>query len=85
MVKMENSSLKKIKNAQGLCVLEQTKLSYSRDILSALEEEPSLVEVLSNELDVEIDDLFHKLSGGKMANISFYDQGLDIIKTYVKK
>lgn len=82
---MANDSIRKIKNAQGLCVLEQTKLSYSRDILSALEQDPSLVEILSTQLDVPVDDLFHKLSGEEMDNISFYDQGLDVVKTHVKK
>lgn len=85
VIKMTNDRMRQIKNAQGLCVLEQTKLSYSRDILSILERDPSLVDILSNKLDLLPSDLFHKLSGEEMENISFYDQGLDIAKTYAKR
>lgn len=80
-----NSNLKKkILNAQGLRDLEQVKLKYSREILSILENDPSVLTELLQDLDVTSDDFFSKLSGKEVDNISFYDQGLESIKNLTK-
>ena len=81
----DNISLKKkISNAKGLRNLEQTKLKYSKAILSILEDNPDLFDKLLQELDITIDDFFNKLNGEDNDNISFYDQGLESIKYLTK-
>ena len=53
---------KKISNAKGLRNLEQTKLKYSKAILSLLEDNPNLLDELLQDLDVTDDDFFRKIT-----------------------
>lgn len=76
--------MRKIKNAQGLRNLEQTRLAYSHEILAILEANPSLVNDLIDDLGISRQELFDKLSGVDIGNISFYDQGLESIRTLSK-
>ncbi len=76
---------KKIKNAQGLRNLEQTRLAYSREILARLADDPSLVDVLVEELGISDAELFEKLSGSTQGNITFYDQSLSSIRVFSKE
>lgn len=76
---------KKIKNAQGLRNLEQTRLAYSREILARLADDPSLVDVLVEELGISDAELFEKLSGSTKGNITFYDQSLSSIRVFSKE
>lgn len=81
----DNISLKKkISNAKWLRNLEQTKLKYSKAILSLLEDNPTLLDELLQDLDVTDDDFFRKITGEENDNISFYDQGLESIKYLTK-
>ena len=75
---------KQIKNAQGLRNLEQTKLAYSHEILANLSENPSLVDVLTEDLGISDTELFEKLSGTTQGNITFYDQSLSSIRVFSK-
>ena len=76
--------MRKIKNAQGLRNLEQTRLACSHEILAILEANPSLVNDLIDDLGISRQELFDKLSGVDKGNISFYDQGLESIRTLSK-
>ena len=75
---------KQIKNAQGLRNLEQTKLAYSHEILANLSENPSLVDVLTEDLGISDTELFEKLSGTTQGNITFYDQSLSSVRVFSK-
>lgn len=75
---------KQIKNAQGLRNLEQTKLAYSHEILANLSDDPSLVDVLTEDLGISDTELFEKLSGTTQGNITFYDQSLSSIRVFSK-
>ena len=79
-----SDEMRKIKNAQGLRELEQTRLDYSHKILAILAEAPSLVDDLTDDLGISNQELFDKLSGVDKGNISFYDQGLESIRTLSK-
>lgn len=73
------------KNEQGLRKLEQIKLIYVHDILDCLKKDPSLVSVLSNNLEISNEELYDKLGNVEGVNISFYDQSFDIIKSKILK
>ena len=73
------------KNEQGLRKLEQIKLIYVHDILDCLEKDPSLVSILSNNLEISNEELYDKLGNVEGVNISFYDQSFDIIKSKILK
>lgn len=75
---------KQIKNAQGLRNLEQTKLAYSYEILANLLDDPSLVDVLTEDLGISDIELFEKLSGTTQGNITFYDQSLSSVRVFSK-
>ncbi len=75
---------KQIKNAQGLRNLEQTKLAYSHEILANLSDDPSLVDVLTEDLGISDTELFEKLSGTTQGNITFYDQSLSSVRVFSK-
>ncbi len=75
---------KQIKNAQGLRNLEQTKLAYSYEILANLSDDPSLVDVLTEDLGISDIELFEKLSGTTQGNITFYDQSLSSVRVFSK-
>ena len=75
---------KQIKNAQGLRNLEQTKLAYSHEILANLSDDPSLVDVLTEDLGISDIELFEKLSGTTQGNITFYDQSLSTVRVFSK-
>ncbi len=75
---------KQIKNAQGLRNLEQTKLAYSHEILANLLDDPSLVDVLTEDLGISDIELFEKLSGTTQGNITFYDQSLSSVRVFSK-
>lgn len=79
-----NNFTKQIKNAQGLRNLEQTKLVYSREILAALSDDPSLVDVLTGDLGISDIELFEKLSGSTQENITFYDQSFSSVRLLSK-
>ena len=81
---MMDDSRKKIKNAQGLRNLEQTRLAYSHEILANLAENPSLVDDLIEDLGITDSELFDNLSGATKGNITFYDQSLSSIRVLSK-
>ncbi len=80
-----NDEMRKIKNAQGLRNLEQTRLAYSHEILASLAENPTLVDALTDDLGISNQELFDKLSGVSKGNISFYDQGLESVRMLSKR
>lgn len=81
---MNENSIKKIKNAQGLRKIEETKLAYSKQILSILEQDPSIIMELLESLETTEDTFINKLSGEEDGNISFYDQSFNTAKEIFK-
>lgn len=76
----KNEIKRKLKNAEGMRLLEKTKLEYSKEIINELKKDPKkLSSILENAELTEL-ELFEYLSGEKKANIVLYDQVLTLAK-----
>lgn len=73
------STIKKLKNAEVKLQLTKNILEYSKQIISELQNNPSLLDEILFALEISEKDFFEYLSGDKQANISFYDETLSLI------
>ena len=76
---------RELKNAEGKRLLEKTILEYSKEIISAIQEDYSLLPEITESLQITEEEFFRLLSGEKNGNIVYYDQALSIIKKKVKR
>lgn len=81
----ENLIKKQLKNAKGKRLLEKTKLEYSKEIITELEKNPSLLDKILTDLELTEIEFFSYISGEKNANITLYDQALTLTKIKPKK
>lgn len=79
-----NETQLKLKNAAGKRLLEKTKLEYSQSILTQLSEHPEIVDDVIETLVLAEKEFYDYLSGSKSANITFYDETLNVTKEKVK-
>lgn len=70
-----------LKNTKGKQLLAKNALEYSREIVLQLQENPGLLEPILSELEMTSRDFLEYLSGFKIANITFYDETLSIIRS----
>ena len=75
-----NSVQKEILNAKGKRLLSKTKLNYSMAIINKLQQQPSMLTELLDDMELTKDEFFSYISGEENANISFYDQALESVK-----
>lgn len=75
---------KQIKNEKGKLLLQKTKLEYSKVIVEVLNNNPQLVEMVKEKMEISDDELWNVLSGKEDSNIVFYDQALEIL-THAKR
>ena len=83
-MKEEINIKRKLKNAEGKRLLEKTILEYSKEIISAIQKDYSLLSEITENLQITEEELFRLLSGEKNGNIIYYDQALSIAKKKVK-
>lgn len=83
-MKEEINIKRKLKNAEGKRLLEKTILEYSKEIISAIQKDYSLLSQTTESLQITEEELFRLLSGEKNGNIVYYDQVLSIAKKKVK-
>ena len=83
-MKEEINIKRKLKNAEGKRLLEKTILEYSKEIISAIQKDYSLLSEITESLQIPEEELFRLLSGEKNGNIIYYDQALSITKKKVK-
>ena len=83
-MKEEINIKRKLKNAEGKRILEKTILEYSKEIISAIQKDYSLLSEITESLQITEEELFRLLSGEKNGNIVYYDQALSIAKKKVK-
>lgn len=83
-MKEEINIKSKLKNAEGKRLLEKTILEYSKEIISAIQKDYSLLSEITESLQITEEELFRLLSGEKNGNIVYYDQALSIAKKKVK-
>ena len=79
-MKEEINIKRKLKNAEGKRLLEKTILEYSKEIISAIQKDYSLLSEITESLQIPEEELFRLLSGEKNGNIIYYDQALSITK-----
>lgn len=75
----------KLKNAEGKRLLKKTKLEYCKIIIELIQKYPNIINELLDELEVNEKDFFDYLSGEKSANITFYDQAINLINEKIYK
>ncbi len=83
-MKEEINIKRKLKNAEGKRLLEKTILEYSKEIISAIQKDYSLLSEITESLQITEKELFRLLSGEEKGNIVYYDQALSITKKKVK-
>lgn len=83
-MKEEINIKRKLKNAEGKRLLEKTILEYSKEIISAIQKDYSLLSEITESLQIPEEELFRLLSGEEKGNIVYYDQVLSITKKKVK-
>ena len=83
-MKEEININRKLKNAEGKRLLEKTILEYSKEIISAIQKDYSLLSEITESLQIPEEELFRLLSGEEKGNIVYYDQVLSITKKKVK-
>ncbi len=83
-MKEEINIKRKLKNAEGKRLLEKTILEYSKEIISAIQKDYSLLLEITENLQITEKELFRLLSGEEKGNIVYYDQALSITKKKVK-
>ena len=79
-MKEEINIQRKLKNAKGKRLLESTILEYSKEIISAIQKDYSLLDEITENLQITEEELFKILSGEKKVNIIYYDQALSTVK-----
>lgn len=79
-MKEEINIKRKLKNAEGKRLLEKTILEYSKEIISEIKKDYSLLLEITENLQIPEEELFKILSGDKKSNITYYDQALSIVK-----
>lgn len=79
-MKEEINIQRKLKNAKGKRLLESTILEYSKEIISAIQKDYSLLDEITENLQIPEEELFKILSGEKKGNIIYYDQALSTVK-----
>ena len=65
-------------------LLEKTILEYSKEIISEIKKDYSLLSEITESLQIPEEELFRLLSGEKNGNVIYYDQALSITKKKVK-
>jgi len=77
---------KKLKNAEGKRLLAKNRLEYCKIIIDAIQQNPTIINQILEELELSEEEFFNYISGEKIANITFYDQAINLIKekTYTK-
>ena len=83
-MKEEINIKRKLENAEGKRLLEKTILEYSKEIISAIQKDYSLLSEITESLQIPEEELFRLLSGEEKGNIVYYDQVLSITKKKVK-
>lgn len=83
-MKEEINIKRKLKNAEGKRLLEKTILEYSKEIISEIKKDYSLLSEITESLQIPEEELFRLLSGEEKGNIVYYDQVLSITKKKVK-
>ena len=83
-MKEEINIKRKLENAEGKRLLEKTILEYSKEIISEIKKDYSLLSEITESLQIPEEELFRLLSGEKNGNIIYYDQALSIAKKKVK-
>ncbi len=83
-MKEEINIKRKLKNAEGKRLLEKTILEYSKEIISEIKKDYSLLSEITESLQITEKELFRLLSGEEKGNIVYYDQVLSITKKKVK-
>ena len=83
-MKEEINIKRKLENAEGKRLLEKTILEYSKEIISEIKKDYSLLSEITVSLQIPEEELFRLLSGEKNGNIIYYDQALSITKKKVK-
>lgn len=79
-MKEEINIQRNLKNAKGKRLLESTILEYSKEIISAIQKDYSLLDEITENLQIPEEELFKILSGEKKGNIIYYDQALSTVK-----
>ena len=67
-MKEEINIKRKLKNAEGKRLLEKTILEYSKEIISAIQKDYSLLSEITESLQIPEEELFRLLSGEKNGN-----------------
>ena len=83
-MKEEINIKRKLENAEGKRLLEKTILEYSKEIISEIKKDYSLLSEITESLQIPEEELFRLLSGEKNGNVIYYDQALSITKKKVK-
>ena len=83
-MKEEINIKRKLENAEGKRLLEKTILEYSKEIISEIKKDYSLLSEITESLQITEKELFRLLSGEEKGNIVYYDQVLSITKKKVK-
>ena len=79
-MKEEINIQRKLKNAKGKRLLESTILEYAKEIISAIQKDYSLLDEITENLQIPEEELFKILLGEKKGNIIYYDQALSTVK-----
>ena len=83
-MKEEINIKRKLENAEGKRLIEKTILEYSKEIISAIQKDYSLLSEITESLQIPEEELFRLLSVEEKGNIVYYDQVLSITKKKVK-
>jgi len=71
---------KELDNIKGNGLLNKTKLEYSIKIISIIQNNPDVLEQILLELGITKETFFNYIENEKQANITFYEQVLEIAK-----
>lgn len=71
---------KELDNIKGNRLLNKTKLEYSIKIISIIQNNPDVLEQILLELGITKETFFNYIENEKQANITFYEQVLEIAK-----
>ena len=77
-MKEEINIKRKLENAEGKRLLEKTILEYSKEIISEIKKDYSLLSEITESLQIPEEELFRLLSGEKNGNIIYYDQAINL-------
>ncbi len=73
------------KTKEGVALLDKVKLEYVKKIVEVLKEDPNLVNIVLEDLDLKEQEFIEKINDRNNTSIAFYNQVLSTTKEIKKE